>query len=212
MTRRRWYRLPMAVLLALLVNGSGLYLMVQVNRFVNAPNKKTDAGHGTIQLQEPPKRKHRRQVRRQVVKLRPKSVPMAIPDLPSTISSGQLNLAGVGGVDLLDDLMGQAQGLDAELILKEEAVDEPPRIVSRVAPLYPPSAEDRGLEGYVVFKLQVSSLGVVEKAWVVASRPAGVFEVAAERAVRKYRFSPARFRGQAVAVLCRQKIVFRLED
>jgi protein TonB len=212
MTRKRLFGFPLALLLSLAVNGSGLYLMIQVNLFVHAPTEKAQAAVNTIHIQEQPKKKRRRYVQRRLVQVRPRAVPLPVPDLPSSISSEQLNLAGMGAVDLFGELLGHQQDIDANLIMKEEAVDEPPRVIGRVAPEYPRLAEDRGIEGQVVFKLQVSRAGRVERVWVLKSKPPGVFEAAAEKAVRRYRFSPARFKGQAVPVLCRQRIVFKLED
>ncbi len=212
MTTERARRISTSLLLALLVNGLGLYLMIQINRLVHTPAEKSRSEVKSLILQEPPKKKHRRSFQQQVVRTRPRSVPLAVPDLPSSISSEQLHLPELGAVDLFGQLLGRHQDLGADLILTEEAVDEPPRVISRVAAEYPGAAEDRGVEGHVVFKLQVSATGKVEKAWVLESDPPGVFEAAAERAVRRYRFSPARFRGRTVPVLCRHKIVFTLED
>ncbi len=212
MSGRRTIKFALALLLALLVNGSGLYLMIQVNLFVCAPVKKTKAVAKTIHLQEPPRKKRRRHLRHHVVKTRLRTVPLPIPELPSVISSQQVGLPDMGGVDLFGELLGQPQELGTGLILREEAVDEPPRVIARAAPDYPAVAEDRGIEGYVVFKLQVSSAGRVEGVWVLEADPPGIFEAAAERAVRKYRFSPARFKGRTVPVLCRQKLIFKLED
>ncbi len=211
MIRGRWIRIALAFLLALLVNGAGLYLMIRVNKYVHASVRNAEATTSAIHLQEPPEKQRRHHIRQQVARARPRAVPMPVPNLPSSISSANL-MPNIGRVDLLSDLLGQQQGWNVGFILKEEAVDDPPRITRRVVPEYPASAEDRGIEGYVVFKLQISASGKVEKVWVVKSKPPGVFEAAAERAVRHYQFSPARFRGRPVAVLCRQKIVFKLED
>ncbi|MBN2496950.1 MAG: TonB family protein [Deltaproteobacteria bacterium] len=211
MRRRRWLAWLLAFLLALLVNGSGLYLIIQVNAYVHAPAKSGRATARTLVLHEPPAKKRRQRVRHHAVAARPRAVPMPVPDLPSSISAEQL-MPAMGRVDLFTDMLGEQQSWDAELILKEEAVDEPPRLISRAVPEYPEAAEDRGIEGQVELKLQVSAAGRVEKVWIVKADPPGVFEASAERAARAYRFSPARFRGQPVAVLCRQKIVFKLED
>lgn len=205
----RWSRLPLAMLLALVVNSLGLYLIIQVNKYVHAPAKEAHASTNAIVFHEPPKKKTHQHVKQEVVRARPRAMLIPVPDLPSNISSEHL-LAGIGSVDLLGDLIGQQQGWNAELILKEEAVDEPPRVIRRASLDYPGTAEDRGIEGYVMLKLHVSSSGRVEKVWVTKAEPPGIFEAAAEKAVRQYQFSPARFKGQPVAVLCSQKIVFKL--
>ncbi|NOZ85202.1 MAG: energy transducer TonB [Deltaproteobacteria bacterium] len=208
--RQRWARVFLSLLLAVLVNGAGMYLVIQVNKYVHTREKKSKAVTKTIVLREQHHKKHRTHVARHVSRMRNRAVPMPLPNLPSNISSEQL-MPDITGVDLLGDLMGRQQGLNTELVLKEEAVDEPPRVIRRVAPDYPSTAEDRGIEGYVIMKLQVSAAGRVEKVWVEKSDPPGIFEKAATRAIRQYQFAPAKFKGQAVAVLCRQKILFKLE-
>jgi len=121
-------------------------------------------------------------------------------------------MPNVSEIDLLSDVIGQEHGFGTDLIFEEEQVDEPPKVVRRVAPEYPFAAENRGIEGFVILKLQVSSSGRVESVWVTDSAPVGVFENAAQKAARQYRFYPARFKGRPVAVYCRQKIVFKLQE
>ena len=212
MKRLRARHWALSFLLALVVNAAGLVLMVEVNRFIRAPDRRDRSEVKTLHFQEPPKKRRQRPVRRQAVRVRPRAVPLPLPDLPSAVSAAGISLPELGAVDLFGDMLGRDAGLDADLVLKEEAVDEPPQVVLRVAPEYPPAAEDQGIEGYVVFKLKVTSEGRVEQVWVIDARPPGVFEAAAVRAVRQYRFSPARYRGHAVPVLARQKLIFALED
>ena len=201
-----------ALLLALAVNATSLLVVVEVNEHVRPRRREPQAEVRSIALSEPPKRRHRRKPTRQPLRVRPRAVPLPVPDLPAAVSAGSLSLAGVGPADLFGELPGEEADLDADLVLREEAVDEPPRVVSRVAPEYPAAAERQGVEGHVVLRLRVSASGFVEQVRVVGAEPPGVFEAAAERAVRRYRFLPARYRGQPVAVLCRQKLIFRLED
>ncbi|MBN1653168.1 MAG: energy transducer TonB [Deltaproteobacteria bacterium] len=211
MKRRGFYRFTLAFFIALVVNGAGLLLVIQLNRYVKVPINRAKAAPETIYLQEPPKKKPERRVRSQRPKVRPRAVPLSIPDLPSSISSEAV-MPNISDIDLLSDLVGQEQGFGTDLIFEEEQVDEPPKVIRKVAPDYPFAAENQGIEGFVLLKLYVSSSGRVESVWVTESEPVGVFENAAQKAARRYRFSPARFKGRAVAVYCRQKIVFKLQD
>lgn len=89
-------------------------------------------------------------------------------------------------------------------------MDEPPQVISRRFPRYPAEAEAQGLEGVVVVRLLIDAEGRVETARVVRAEPPGVFEEAAEAAVRGWRFTPARDGGQAVPVWARQTLRFEL--
>lgn len=90
------------------------------------------------------------------------------------------------------------------------AVDQPPQAISRRFPRYPAEAEARGIEGRVVLRLLIDAQGRVETARVVRAEPPGVFEAAAQAAVRSWRFTPARDGGKAVPVWAQQTLRFDL--
>ncbi len=60
----------------------------------------------------------------------------------------------------------------------------------RVDPEYPPRARQKGIEGWVELEFTISPVGTVQDAVVIASRPTFVFDRAALRAVRKWRYNP----------------------
>lgn len=93
-----------------------------------------------------------------------------------------------------------APDVDAE----PRADNEPPR--------YPEEARRRGLEGTVVVQVEVASDGLVLD--VALHTPATGAELNREalRAVRRWRFEPARRAGVAVATTTLVTIVFRLQD
>ncbi|MEO1481536.1 MAG: TonB family protein [Myxococcota bacterium] len=64
------------------------------------------------------------------------------------------------------------------------------RPVVRVNPVYPPRAAERGMQGVVRVRFCVDASGVVEKARVIHSDPPGVFDAAALKAVRRWRYKP----------------------
>jgi len=68
----------------------------------------------------------------------------------------------------------------------------------RVDPEYPPRARQRGIEGYVDIQFTISPVGTVEDAHVIGAKPPHVFDRAALRAVRKYRYNPKVEDGVAV--------------
>ncbi len=60
----------------------------------------------------------------------------------------------------------------------------------RVDPDYPPRAKQRGIEGYVDLEFTISAVGTVQGAQVIGSEPAYIFDRAALRAVRKWKYNP----------------------
>ncbi len=60
----------------------------------------------------------------------------------------------------------------------------------QVMPEYPPRAQQQRIEGWVDIEFTISPVGTVEDARVIGSRPSIVFDRAALRAIRKWRYSP----------------------
>jgi periplasmic protein TonB len=208
---RRVGKLAAAIVVSLIVNTLSLLVLNLANRSIDIPEKEREPNPKTIAINEPPPKKRHRPITRTMSSrrsARPRR--SAVPNLPSRVSVPGLALSDRLEGDFMGDLVGELDALSSDLIFTEEAVDTPPRVIARVAPKYPWSAEKRGDEGYVIFKIRLSSEGVIEKLWTEASRPSGIFDAAAEKAVRQYRFSPATYKGKPVPVICRQKVVFQL--
>ena len=68
----------------------------------------------------------------------------------------------------------------------------------RVDPEYPPRAKQRGIEGYVDLEFTIGPAGTVQEARVIGARPPAVFDRAALRAVRRWRYNPKVVNGKAV--------------
>ena len=69
----------------------------------------------------------------------------------------------------------------------------------RVDPEYPPRARQQGIEGWVEIEFTISPVGTIQDAVVIASNPSFVFDRAALRAVRKWRYNPKVENGVAMA-------------
>ncbi len=80
----------------------------------------------------------------------------------------------------------------------------------KVEPQYPRRARRRNIEGSVEVEFLINQQGAVEKAQVVQSEPSGLFDEAALKAVRRWKFAPRYIEGQAVYQKARQVIKFRL--
>jgi protein TonB len=85
--------------------------------------------------------------------------------------------------------------------------------VVRVNPHYPPRAAERGIEGWVELVFTVSEAGAVQDAEVLESHPSNVFDRAALRAVRKWKYNPKVEDGKPVERHgLRVRLAFRLAD
>ena len=68
-----------------------------------------------------------------------------------------------------------------------------------VQPSYPPRAEERGIEGYVVVELTVGTDGSVppDSIRIITAEPKGYFERAARKAAAKFKYKPKIIDGVA---------------
>jgi TonB family protein len=84
---------------------------------------------------------------------------------------------------------------------------------SNPAPEYPRRAIRLGLEGSVRLEFDVDTDGSVLDPYVVESKPAGVFDRAAIKAVRKFLYEPPTYNGTSVKVNNVQiDLVFKLAE
>ncbi len=68
----------------------------------------------------------------------------------------------------------------------------------RVLPVYPARAQERGIEGFVVVEFTIAADGTVKDPIVLASEPSKIFDRAALRAIRKWKYKPKVEDGVAV--------------
>jgi len=83
----------------------------------------------------------------------------------------------------------------------------PAKIIKRVTPVAP-AGISRKTEGFVVVRFQIGTDGRVSDLTVVESQPRGVFDNAAQDAVRKWVYEPRRENGVAVESTARARLVF----
>jgi len=79
----------------------------------------------------------------------------------------------------------------------------------RIQPRYPPQAARRKLSGYVIVEFTIRPDGTVTKPKVVAAKPKHVFDAAALRAIKRWKFKPKLVGGKAVAQYASQKFSFQ---
>lgn len=103
-------------------------------------------------------------------------------------SGGTLALAGPS-IDMAVDLAG---GPNVGAVADAEAI-----LVYGVQPIYPERAASRGLEGWVHLGFTVTPTGSVKDEYVIASS-SKIFNRAAMKAIRKFKYKPKIVDGTAV--------------
>jgi protein TonB len=68
----------------------------------------------------------------------------------------------------------------------------------RVDPEYPPRAKQQKIEGYVELEFTISPVGTIKDPFVIGADPPFVFDRAALRAIRRWRYNPKVEKGKAV--------------
>jgi TonB family protein len=81
-----------------------------------------------------------------------------------------------------------------------------------VPPLYPDSARNRNIGGWVDLTFLVGPDGVVSDVAVVAAQPPGTFEQAAIAAVRRWRYQPLVRDGHAASQQARVRVRFKVHE
>ncbi len=85
--------------------------------------------------------------------------------------------------------------------------------IIRIEPEYPEHALRRGIEGRVLIEFSISRSGAVENPRIIASEPDSIFDEAALKAIRRWRYSPRVENGVTVEQHgLRIAIPFRRED
>jgi protein TonB len=85
--------------------------------------------------------------------------------------------------------------------------------IVKVAPVYPPRAVERGIEGYVILEFTVTKAGTVKNPRVVEYHPSTIFNRAALNACLKFKYKPRVVNGVPIEVHgVLNKITFELVD
>lgn len=80
-----------------------------------------------------------------------------------------------------------------------------------VAPNFPVSARERGIDGWVDVQFVVKADGSLGEVTIVGAQPVGIFEQPALDAVRRWRYQPVTHDGQAIAQRARIRVRFAVQ-
>lgn len=124
--------------------------------------------------------------------------------------------SNAGGTDGFEISMYTPKGMDIDMddfAFSLKDVDNPPRAIRTIPPIYPFAARQKLLQGRIYVRIRVGVDGKATNIKAIRAEPPEVledFRDAAEKAVAKYRFEPARIGGEAVPVWASQPISFEL--
>ena len=204
----RWLHYPAALLCALLISYGLFYFMQYLtsHRETAFVKRQHNPPIEFIQL-----KKAEPQSLKPVVKLEvptPRNTPpptIAPENMPTT--KPRLNIARLGMPKLthLD-----IQSIDFSMSPSNGDGDAVP--IFRVNPQHPFRATQQGIEGWVRVEFTITTLGTVKDAKVIESKPAYLFDHAAIRAVKRWRFKPRIVDGRPVEREVIQLIDFSLDD
>jgi protein TonB len=159
----------------------------------------------TVKPPEPTEAKpvqHPKAVQSRPVKL-PLHLPFEInPRLPGGPSSLELPPLESAPVTGAGDLAG---------VFSAGELDAPLTPLTRLSPLYPMRAKDRGIEGWVKVKFLVDADGRVGEVSILDAHPEGLFEKSVRRCIGGWRFKPGTVAGMAVKTWVETTIRFELE-
>ena len=83
------------------------------------------------------------------------------------------------------------------------------KLIEKPEPVYPEPARQARIQGVVRFNAIVSAEGSIENATLVSGHP--LFVVAAQEALRRYRYQPTLLNGVPVGVITQVDVPFKLE-
>jgi len=98
-----------------------------------------------------------------------------------------------------------------EQILELNEVDKAPWKIKHIQPVYPFQAKNRRIEGSVTLEFLIDEKGKVSEVRVLKVNGFDGFGASAKKAALKWRFKPAIYFGEPVAVRCIQEIDFNLK-
>ena len=91
-------------------------------------------------------------------------------------------------------------------------LDQPLITLTRIPPVYPISAKQQKIEGYVRVQFVVNIHGTVENVIIIESKPPEVFDQSVIRCVSGWRFEAGTVEGEPVNTLAETTVSFELEQ
>ena len=122
------------------------------------------------------------------------------PEAPPETPTQQVNVQAQAPTDVAIGNMSVENRTNVRAGFGLSASDGEYLPIVKVAPMYPPGAQSRGIEGWVLLEFTVTETGSVEDPKVIEAEPAGTFDEAAKKAVVKFKYKPRVDNGKPVRV------------
>ncbi len=124
--------------------------------------------------------------------------PDIAPDLFQPDFGSDLGGLSSEGAIVIDLTGGAKSAMKGDFVFESYELDQAPRAVVKMPPVYPFKAREQGIEGVVQVKILVKEDGTVGEVLVVDARPPDTFDEAVLMAVPKWRFEPGVIGGKKV--------------
>jgi protein TonB len=135
------------------------------------------------------------------------------PSLSDSVSKTSASTTVQASQDVSVDVGGMDINLTTGFGVVAGTADGDYLPIVKVAPVYPPRALERGVEGYVILEFTVTKAGTVKDPRVVEYHPSTIFNRAALNACLKFKYKPRVVNGEPIEVHgVLNKITFELVD
>ncbi len=189
------HRFPIALLLAFVLNGAVFwFLWVLINVHVDT---RTLGSASKIEFTRLRRDTDVSTIKREKPKLeKPEQQPQTPQVTRATFSRGGTealapNLLAPPSIDTKGSL---SLGLGISM----SGMDQDVMPLVQIHPEYPPRAQSRGIEGWVLVQFTITPAGTVKDATVIDGQPKGMFDDAAVKAVSRWKYNPKIEEGTAV--------------
>lgn len=135
------------------------------------------------------------------------------PPPPPDLSMAKAQRPGADTISIAMPNIGMDFEVSGGVDLGAAPADSEATPILRVPPIYPPRARERGIEGWVDVEFTITPTGAVADPVVVASHPSSIFNRAALRTIRKWKYRPKIEDGVGMPQSgIRTRISFELQD
>lgn len=143
---------------------------------------------------KPKQRPKQPTLKTQTAQVSQKAAPnMAMPKLELPLQASNFSGSNLGGIKMG---LGQISTSVIPLV--------------RIPPIYPRRAANRRIQGWVKIEFTITAEGLVKDPVVVQAKPSNVFNAAALKAIKRWKFKPHIIAGQAYEQRAAQTLEFKL--